>query len=96
MISDTNYIGQGGAAARAVKYAVKSLRLWPAFVYLQTGGKMYKSSQGDGIYYSFSAFDCIKTIAKKFPVLHYMNTVRTKGFDPYRHAGHVMIYACKE
>lgn len=96
MISDSNNIGQGGAAARAIKYAVKSLGLWPASVYLQTRGKMYKSSEGDGIFYSFSAFDCVRTTTKKFPVVHYMNTVRTNGFDLHRGAGHVMIFACKE
>jgi ubiquinone/menaquinone biosynthesis C-methylase UbiE len=96
MISDSNNIGQGGAATRLIKYTVKSLGLWPASVYLQTRGKMYKSSEGDGIYYSFSAFDCVRTIRKKFPVVHYMNTVRTNGYDLYRGANHVMIFACKE
>jgi ubiquinone/menaquinone biosynthesis C-methylase UbiE len=96
MISDSNNVGQGSAAVRVVKYVAKSLGLWPACVYLQTRGKMYKSSEGDGIFYSFSAFDCVAAPAKKFPVVHYMNSVRTKGFDLYRGAGHVMIFACKE
>ena len=96
LISDSNNIGQGAAAARAIKYAVKALGLWPACVYLQTRGKMYKSSAGDGVFYSFSAFDCVTTAMNKFPVVHYMNTVRTDGFDLYRGAGHVMIFACKE
>jgi ubiquinone/menaquinone biosynthesis C-methylase UbiE len=45
---------------------------------------------------SFSAFDCVTTTTKKFPVVHYMNTVRTNGFDLHRGAGQVMIFACKE
>ncbi len=96
MISDSNNIGQGRAAARAFKYAVKSLGLWPASVYLQTRGRMHKWSEGDGIFYSFSAFDCVPATTKKFPVVHYMNTVRTDAVNLYRGAGHVMIFACKE
>jgi ubiquinone/menaquinone biosynthesis C-methylase UbiE len=96
MISDNNNIGQGGAAIRLIKFAIKSLGLWPASVFLETRGKMYKSSEGDGIYYSFSAFDCVDAIKEKFPCVHYMNTVKSKGFDLYRGATHVMIFAAKE
>jgi ubiquinone/menaquinone biosynthesis C-methylase UbiE len=96
MISDSNNIGQGGAATRLIKFAIKSLGLWPTFVYLETRGKMYKSSEGDGIYYSFSAFDCVNAMKEKFPCVHYMNTVKSDGFDLYRGAPHVMIFATKE
>jgi ubiquinone/menaquinone biosynthesis C-methylase UbiE len=96
MISDSNNIGQGGTATRLIKLAIKSLRLWPAAVYLETRGKMYKSSEGDGIYYSFSAFDCVNAIQEKFPCVHYMNTVTCNGFNLYRGATHVMIFATKE
>jgi ubiquinone/menaquinone biosynthesis C-methylase UbiE len=95
MISDCNNIGQGGAAARFVKFAIKSLGLWPVFVWLDTRGKMYKWSEGDGVYYSFSAFDCVEATRQKFPVVHYMNTVSSNGFDLYRGASHVMIFASK-
>ncbi len=96
MISDSNNIGQGGAAARLLKFVIKSMGLWPASVYLETRGKMYKSSEGDGIYYSFSAFDCVNAMQAKFPIIHYMNTVKANGFDLYRGATHVMIFACRE
>ena len=95
MISDSNNIGQGGATARIVKFLVKSLGLWPALTYMTTLGRMYKSSEGDGIYYSFTAFDCVSTLQKKFPVVHYMNTVKTDSFDLYRGASHVMLFATK-
>jgi len=96
MISDNNNIGQGGAAIRLIKFAIKTLGLWPASVFLETRGKMFKSSEGDGIYYSFSAFDCVDAMKEKFPCLHYMNTVKSHGFDLYRGATHVMIFAAKE
>lgn len=95
MISDSNNIGQGGATARMVKFLVKSLGLWPALTYVTTHGRMYKSSEGDGVYYSFTAFDCVRTLQKKFPVVHYMNTVKAEGFNLYRGATHVMIFAAK-
>jgi ubiquinone/menaquinone biosynthesis C-methylase UbiE len=95
LISDSNNIGQGGATARIVKLLVKSLGLWPALTYVTTRGRMYKSSAGDGIYYSFTAFDCVATLQSKFPVVHYMNTVKSNGFDLYRGASHVMLFATK-
>jgi ubiquinone/menaquinone biosynthesis C-methylase UbiE len=96
MISDTNNIGQGGAASRAIKYLIKSAGLWPAFVWLQTGGKMYKMSEGDGVFYSFSAYDCIDSFQVKFPNIHYMNTMRSAGVNIYRGSPHVMLFATKE
>jgi hypothetical protein len=57
---------------------------------------MYKWSEGDGIYYSFTAFDCVHAIEHKFTIIHYMNTVKSSGFDLYRGAAHVMIFASKE
>lgn len=57
---------------------------------------MYNWSEGDGISYSFSAFDCVKMLKEKFPVVHGMNTVVTNQFNLYRDASHVMLFACKE
>lgn len=93
MISDNNNIGTGGYLSRTAKYLIKSVGLWPAFVWLQTGGKMYKVSEGDGVFYSFSSFDCIDDFSAKFPMIHYMNTNRCEGLDLYRGAGQVMIFA---
>jgi ubiquinone/menaquinone biosynthesis C-methylase UbiE len=96
MISDSNNIGQGSAKLRHIKFAIKSVGLWPIVVWLGTRGKMHKWSQGDGIFYSFSAFDCVRIIQEKFPLVHYMNTVGSNGFNLYRGSSHVMLFACKE
>ena len=96
MVSDSNNVGQGSASLRFVKFALSSLGLWPAAVFLETRGKMYKESEGDGLYYSFSAFDCVAEMRNKFPTVHYMNTTNTHGFNLYRGATHVMIFACKQ
>ncbi len=55
LISDSNNMGQGSAAARALKQCVKGMGLWKALIWAQTGGRMYKESDGDGVYYSFCA-----------------------------------------
>jgi ubiquinone/menaquinone biosynthesis C-methylase UbiE len=95
MISDNNNIGHGNSIARATKYLTKSIGLWPALVWMQTGGKMYKTSEGDGVFYSFSAFDCVGSFKYKFPIIHYMNTEQCDGFNLYRGSSHVMIFARK-
>jgi SAM-dependent methyltransferase len=95
MISDSNNIGQGNSIARAAKYIIKSMGLWPSVVWIQTGGKMYKTSVGDGVFYSFSAFDCVGSFKSKFPTIHYMNTERCDGFNLYCGSPHVMIFARK-
>jgi len=92
MISDANNIGQGSATARAIKYAVKSIGLWPAVNFVQTRGKNYKYSEGDGVFYSFCVFDCIDIVRKKFPTIHFMNT-ETSSPSLYRTAGQVMLLA---
>jgi hypothetical protein len=53
-------------------------------------------SEGDGVFYSFSAFDCISSFSSKFPMVHYMNTVQCEGISIYRGASHVMIFATKQ
>ena len=95
MISDSNNIGQGSFLSRTIKFLIKNVGLWPAVVWAQTGGKMYKTSEGDGVFYSFSAFDCIDSFKEKFPVIHYLNTEQYEGFNIYRSSSHVMIFARK-
>jgi ubiquinone/menaquinone biosynthesis C-methylase UbiE len=95
MISDSNSIGQGNYIVRAIKYFTKGVGLWKVLIWAQTRGKMYKISDGDGVFYSFSAFDCIESFQTKFPLIHYLNTAPCDGFNIYRGASHVMIFASK-
>jgi ubiquinone/menaquinone biosynthesis C-methylase UbiE len=93
MISDSNNIGQGNALVRLLKYLIKTMGLWRALVFVQTGGRMYKCSEGDGIYFSYCAFDAVKILQRKFPSIHYMNTQPCAGINLYRGATHVMLFA---
>lgn len=56
-LSDNNRFGQGSPMARLMKLALHKLHLWKAAIFLQTKGKMYKVSEGDGLYYSYSVFE---------------------------------------
>jgi ubiquinone/menaquinone biosynthesis C-methylase UbiE len=95
MISDNNHIGGGSSLSRHLKFASKSLGLMKPLIWLQTGGKMFRVSEGDGVFYTFTAFDCVPVIKKKFSFIQVMNTTPTTGFNPYRTASHVMLFASK-
>lgn len=95
LISDSNNMGQGGPIARGVKRLIKGLGLWDLAVLAQTRGKGYKWSEGDGVYYSFCAFDCVALLRPKFPRLTFANT-GPAGFDLYGSAPHVAIIAFRQ
>lgn len=94
LISDSNNIGQGSSIARAAKRVIRRTGLWPTVVWLQTRGKGYKYSDGDGVYYSFCAFDCVPVIRNKFRSIYCMNTMPNE-LDLYRGASHVALLGLK-
>lgn len=94
LISDTNNIGQGSPLGRKLKKLIKKLGLWNAFVWLQTKGKMSKWSEGDGVYYSFCAFDVLPLLRCKFPNVQVMNTQGSGQADLLSSVSHVAIVAC--
>jgi ubiquinone/menaquinone biosynthesis C-methylase UbiE len=93
-ISDVNNFGCGSILQRIISQTLRSLRLWRAFQFVKTGGKMYKTSEGDGIHYSYSVFDSFPEIKKKFPQIHIMNT---RGTAPnlYRGCSHIALLALR-
>jgi ubiquinone/menaquinone biosynthesis C-methylase UbiE len=62
-LSDSNRFGQGGMAARALKLALYKMGLWRAARYVQTRGKYYTISDGDGLAYSYSIYDSYDQLA---------------------------------
>lgn len=62
-LSDSNRFGQGRPLARLVKLALYKANLWNAARYVQTKGKMYSISEGDGLYYSYSVYDSYAQLA---------------------------------
>lgn len=58
-ISDANRFAQGPMIARLIKLVGYKIGLKELFRLVQTRGKGYWTSEGDGIYYSFSVFDIL-------------------------------------
>lgn len=92
MISDSNNMGQGTVPVRFMKHLIKSLGLWNLFVKVQTRGRGYKENLGDGIYFSFCAFDCVPILKTKFPHIFMINT-QPAGPNLYWSAGSVALIA---
>jgi ubiquinone/menaquinone biosynthesis C-methylase UbiE len=93
LISDTNNIGQGSPRTRKLKKLIKKLGIWNALVWLQTKGKMSKWSQGDGVYYSFCAFDVLPLLRAKFGQVQVMNTRGSGEANMLSAVSHVAIVA---
>jgi len=96
LISDTNTIGVGTAKARKLKTIIKKLGCWDLFIWLQTKGKMSKHSEGDGVYYSFCAFDALPLLRRKFAQVHVMNTQGSGQADLLGSVSHVAIVARRQ
>jgi ubiquinone/menaquinone biosynthesis C-methylase UbiE len=62
-LSDSNRFGQGPRMARYLKLLLYKANLWNAARYLQTKGKMYTISEGDGLAYSYSVYDSYQQLA---------------------------------
>lgn len=95
MISDSNNLGQGSQLARLAKRVIAALGLWRGYIWLTTGGRMAKWSEGDGIYYSYSVFTNAGLLAAKFPRRFFMNTTPLAGTDLRHGAGHVALFAVR-
>ncbi len=93
-ISDSNNFGQGSLTERSVKQILNSLRLWKLADHIKTRGKGYTISEGDGLAYSYSAFDNYGLISRSCKSVHVLNTVPA-GINPYRTASQVAILGIK-
>jgi len=65
-ISDCNYIGQGRLPSRLLKLALTEARLWDLVKFVQQGFKGWAYSEGDGVFYSYSAFSALTVLRKHF------------------------------
>ena len=92
-ISDSNCYGQGSRAATAMKWGLRSLKLWPAYQWITTRGKGYKYSEEDGVFFSYSIFDSDRQIRKECQSVHIINT-RGNG-NIYRNCTHGAILGIK-
>jgi ubiquinone/menaquinone biosynthesis C-methylase UbiE len=90
--SDLNNYGCGSLIQRSIAQSLRSLGLWRSFQFLKNGGKFEKFSEGDGLHYSYSLFDSLPTIRRKFPQTYIMNTKGTSD-DLYRSCPNISVFA---
>jgi len=73
-ISDSNTLGQGTFLKKGLKRLIFKLGLWNLLQFIMTKGKMYRLSEGDGLFYSYSLYFDIDYIRKASNNLHVINT----------------------
>jgi ubiquinone/menaquinone biosynthesis C-methylase UbiE len=73
-ISDVNNVGHGPTFARLLKVALRTLGLWKAVDWVRNGGRRYHVSVGDGVSYSYSAFDNLSQIRRRCAAVFVLNT----------------------
>ncbi|MEP1143710.1 MAG: class I SAM-dependent methyltransferase [Henriciella sp.] len=92
LLSDSNNMGQGGRVSRLLKQSFKALGAWDLVTYIQTKGKMYKYSEGDGVYYSFCVFDTVPILRSNFRNVIFFNT-SPSGLNIYNSSSTVGVIA---
>jgi SAM-dependent methyltransferase len=96
MLSDSNKFGQGSWPLRLAKAAIGRLGVWNTAIWLSTGGRMAKWSEGDGQFWSYSVFDNQRQLQAKFPRLHWLNTAALSGTDLKRGTASIAVVALKD
>lgn len=92
-ISDCNFMGQGSLPLRLLKYMLFSLSLWPVADWIKTKGKGYTISEGDGLAYSYSVYQSLRTLHKFWKNLRVTSTGGTSDtlFGPIISAGQLLL-----
>lgn len=93
-ISDSNNFGQGRFVVRLIKHGLRALGLWPVANLIKTRGRGYSSSEGDGVYYSYSVFSDLPQIRAACRLVHVLN-VKGNGRSPFWSAPTVAILGIK-
>ena len=97
MISDTNRFAQRSKAAGLLKMAIYHLGLWQTLESFRTRGRGYLSSEGDGIFYSYSIFDSIPKLRAWADTVFVIPTMpRRKAALPQLGIPHGLIVAFRE
>jgi ubiquinone/menaquinone biosynthesis C-methylase UbiE len=100
-LSDANRFGQGSHAARLLKTALYKCSLWRAARFIQTRGKMYTVSEGDGVQYSYSVFDSYDQLAARTQKIWLLPTggaqsSHSSWLHPLLTSTHVLLCAFRE
>ena len=97
-IADANRFGQGRLVARLAKLALCRAGLWRPLVMARTRGRGWFWSEGDGLFYSYSAYDQLAQVAAwadETLVLPTADTGSPSWFQPLLSAPHVLLVATR-
>jgi ubiquinone/menaquinone biosynthesis C-methylase UbiE len=94
-ISDCNFIGQGRRWLRLLKCAIYLVGLWPTTNWLKTRGKGYTYSEDDGIAYSYSVYQSLGALRRRWKDIRIVRTNNDckKPYATMLAAGHVLLIA---
>lgn len=92
-ISDSNNLGQGSLPLRLVKQCLWHAGLWSLADYIKTRGRGYTFTEDDGVAYSYTVFDSVPVIRKKFPKIFYFSTEPCISPNILRSNRHVAVLA---
>jgi ubiquinone/menaquinone biosynthesis C-methylase UbiE len=99
LILDSNRFGQGRWPVRMAKLALYKAGFWGLVNYAKTRGKGYMFTEGDGVAYSYSAYDSFDQIAEwadRLMVLPSDPGKPNSWLHPLLTTGGVLICALKE
>lgn len=97
-IADANRFGQGRLIARLAKLALCRAGVWQPLVMARTRGRGWFWSEGDGLFYSYSAYDQLAQVAAWADETMVLPTAGTRSgswFQPLLTAPHVLMVATR-
>jgi hypothetical protein len=91
-------MGQGSLPLRLLKHAIFSLGLWSVADWIKTKGKGYTLSEDDGLAYSYSVYQSLKTLRQHWKTLRITSTGGTSDtqLGPIISAGQLLLIAQKK
>ena len=93
-ISDINNFGTGSKVKRSIKQILYALGLWKLVNFINTKGKGYSLSEGEGVAYSYSVFTNYRQIKSSCKRVHIMNT-KDADINLYKTASHITLLGIK-
>ncbi len=94
LISDVNNFGAGEPRTRVLKQAINALGLWKWADLVNTRGKGFRVSEGDGISYSYSVFNDLPLLEKRCRSVHAFN-LDGSARRPYAGSAHLAVVGLK-
>jgi ubiquinone/menaquinone biosynthesis C-methylase UbiE len=94
-ISDCNFVGQGSFPLRLLKLGLFLAGLWPVADWMKTRGKGYTISEGDGLAYSYSVYQGLGELKKRWRSIRFTTAHGRPDslFGPIATAGHLFLFA---